>query len=105
MFKEGPIRRRLREKGLLKGLIKSSPEEFTLSHIDMTIRGIQEFIEDQKKAAQAYYTESQNPVIQAINGSGVLLAISEEERRHAQQLETLLPKLKEKWEEVYRKLV
>jgi rubrerythrin len=52
-----------------------------------------------------YYMESQNPVIKAINASELFLEISKEERTHAQELEALLPKLKEKWSEVQRGLI
>ncbi len=104
ILEERPIRKFLKRLSH-HSYVKHSPQEFTLSQIDMAIRDIQEFIEDEVKATRSYITESKNPMIQAINGSGILLAISEDEKRHAQQLATLLPKLKEKWEEVCRKLV
>ena len=101
-----------RDKGGILGfgiLSKRSPEvggRFTLSHIDMTIRDIQGLIEDEKKADRDYRTQAQNPVIREIEyATQVLLEIADDERRHAQRLEPLLPKLKEKWEEVYQKLV
>jgi hypothetical protein len=79
--------------------------ELTLSQIDATIHDVQRYIEDEKKVERIYYAESQNPVIKAINASDLLLEISKEEKTHAQELEALLPKLKEKWEEAQRKLI
>jgi rubrerythrin len=109
----GPVRRFIRERrerlrGVTKGRRLSRQEwasELTLSQIDTTIRDIQRYIEDEKRVERYYYTESENPVIKAINANNIFLEMSKEEKTHAQELEALLPKLKEKWEEVYRKLV
>jgi rubrerythrin len=73
--------------------------EVTPSQIDNTISDIQRYIDDEKKVERLYYMESQNPVIKAINASNIFLEISKEEKIHAQELEALLPKLKEKWME------
>jgi len=104
ILEEGPIRRMLKERRILR----HSPEisgEFTLSQIDMRIRDIQGLIEDENKADREYRTLAQDPVIRVIDGNTILLQIADDEKRHAKLLEPLLPKLKEKWEEVYRKLV
>jgi rubrerythrin len=88
-----------------KGILKQEVGGLTLSQVDSTIRDIQRYIEDEKRVERLYYMESQNPVIKSINASNILLEISREEKTHAQELEALLPKLKEKWAEIQRGLV
>jgi hypothetical protein len=87
------------------GAARNWEGELTLSQIDATIHDVQRYIEDEKKVERIYYAESQNPVIKAINASDLLLEISKEEKTHAQELEALLPKLKEKWAEAQKKLI
>jgi rubrerythrin len=96
----GKIVERIMGKGLLKQKAGLTP-----SLIDSTIRDIQRYIEDEKRVEQLYYTESQNPVIKAINASDLFLELASEERTHAQELEALIPKLKEKWVEIQGGLV
>ena len=90
-------------KGRLRGGISS--QKLTLSQIDIMIHDIIRYIDDEKTVERLYRMDSQNPVIREIGAANIFIEIADDEKQHAQQLEALLPKLREKWSEVQQTLV
>ncbi|MEM2291667.1 MAG: hypothetical protein QXX41_00155 [Nitrososphaerota archaeon] len=89
---------------ILKKRSYEQSAELTLSQIDMTIRAVQGYIEDEREASRMYYQESQNPVIRAVGASELFLELSRNEKEHLDKLEGLLYRLKEKLAEVQHSL-